>query len=122
MLSVMRLDTDESGCSHAVETMCGTGGLLQVLHTVPAEQLSDAWMASLLPLIEEEGLRAFPLYVPLLSGETLRGCTAEQLTTWLGPADTYMRESPTDKGLFILTKRSLEHELAQAGIYFRQTP
>jgi hypothetical protein len=47
MLSVMRLDAEESGCIHAVETMCGTGGLLQVLHSVPARQLLDAWMEAL---------------------------------------------------------------------------
>jgi hypothetical protein len=116
MLSVMRLDAEESGCIHAVETMCGTGGLLQVLHSVPARQLLDAWMEALLPPIEEEGLRAFPVYVPLLSGEMLRGCTAEQLATWLGPSDAYLRESPQDMGLILLARRPLERELELAGI------
>ena len=72
-------------------------------------------MKVLLPPIEEEGLKAFPLYVPLLTAASL-SASAEQLDTWLGAVDVYLRESPQDKGLLIVSRQPLEKKLLAAGI------
>jgi hypothetical protein len=115
MLSVVRLDTDEAGAGHAAATMAGTGGLLQAIHRDPIDQLVSAWKQVLLPPIQEDGLRAFPLYVPLLTAESVTH-SAEMLNTWLGSVDIYLRESPQDKGLLVVSREALEHKLVEAGI------
>jgi hypothetical protein len=69
----------------------------------------------LLPSIQEDGLRAFPLYVPLLTAASLTH-SPEQLNTWLGPVDVYLRESPQDKGLLVLSRAPLHQKLVDAGI------
>lgn len=114
--NVMHLEADEAGCAHAVESMCGTGGLLQVLHAGSAIDLLEQWKSVLLPNIEEDALRAFPFYVPLLTSAALGNANAEQLSSWFGAAEVYIRESPADKGLLVLARRPITALLRGAGI------
>jgi len=52
---------------------------------------------------------------PLLTAASLAG-TTQQLDMWLGSVNVYLRESPQDKGLLILSRQPLEKKLLAAGI------
>ncbi len=113
--NVMHLEGDERAMQHAVQTMAGTGALLQVVHPVPVETMLEEWKAALLPPIQEEALRAFPLYVPLLSAAALRNVDQATLSVWLGHAHAYLRESTEDRGLLVIARRPLDTPLAGTG-------
>ncbi len=121
MHSVAALATDEAGARHAIDVMSGTAGLIQVLHSVAASQLGSAWYNTFQPTIQEEGLAAYPLYVPLFSVASLTGQRPETLDTWMGPAEIYLRESAADKGVFILSRFSIDEALQQAGFRLAQS-
>ncbi|NYF78653.1 hypothetical protein [Granulicella arctica] len=108
MHSVMHLDTDNAGTKSACEVMTGTAGLIQVLHTCNAAQLLQGWFDVFQPTIQEEGLAAYPLYLPLISGTCIANCTSENLDRWMADAQIYIRESAEDKGILILSRFNLE--------------
>jgi hypothetical protein len=114
--NVCHLEGEERARVHAAQTMCGTGGLVQVMHRVAIDQVLQAWSHNALLRIEEEALRAFPIYLPLLSGRALQKVSEEEMTAWLGPVDAYLRESMEDRGLLIVARQAPEIFLRDTGI------
>jgi hypothetical protein len=119
MHSIMLLDSDDAGTKHACETMLGTGGLIQVLHTVSSEHLREAWYSVFQPTIEEEWLAAYPVYAPLLGAASLTDRSPDDLNRWMADAKIYLRESVEDNGLFVLSRYPLDSAWIAAGF---QTP
>ncbi len=113
--TVAYLDTDEAGATHACDVMSGTGGLVQVLHTSLNDDLIAAWNKTFLPEIEEEGLAAYPIYVPLLSTASLIHGETGALDRWMGRADVYMRESASDKAILLVSRFALDAHLRASG-------
>jgi hypothetical protein len=115
MHSAIHLDTEEPGLLHACQTMTGTAGLIQVLHQAPVSQVITSWYNTFQPTIQEEGLAAYPLYLPILSATSLTGQKFEVLDEWMGKADIYIRESMEDKGILLLSRKSLDEALEKTG-------
>jgi hypothetical protein len=105
---VEHLNTDEDGATHAVSLMTGTGGLIQTLHRKTADAVCKSWFDTIQPMIQEEGLAAYPLYIPLLTSKDITDLAAEMLDLWMGEVDVYIRESYEDNGILILSRFSLE--------------
>lgn len=115
MHSVTHLDTDEKSSDLAREVMTGSGGLIQVLHANTSAQLVSTWYNIFQPTIQEEGLAAYPLYVPLIGTATIANHPAEDLARWMADACVYVRESTEDKGVFLLSRFPLAMALERAG-------
>lgn len=115
MHNVMHLDTGETNLQHACDCMTGTGGLVQVLRNGKRPALRAAWYETLQPTIQEPGLAASPLYVPLLGVASLASASTD-LDRWMGPADIYLRESDEDQGIFILSRYEFISALKSSGI------
>ena len=113
--TVAQLDTDEAGAAHACEIMSGTGGLIQILHTCSTADLIEAWNHTFVPGIEEEGLAAYPIYVPLLTTASLTNTETGTLDCWMGRADVYVRESASDKALLLVSRFALDAHLRACG-------
>lgn len=104
--TVLHLDTDVNGGDLAIQVMAGSGGLLLTFHLEHGNTVRDCWYRTFQPLIEEEGLAAYPLYVPLLSANSLNS-DGQSLDLWMGRVDIYVRESVEDGGILILSRRSI---------------
>ncbi len=80
----------------------------------------DAWLAktkaALLPKLSEETFRAQAYFVPLLDRDSLAAASPGDLEIWLGGATAYVRESPSDQGLLIVTAKPLEQALEPLGL------
>lgn len=105
--TVVHLETDEAGAELACQSMTGRGSLIQALHSVPAATLLSDWHKVLQPTVEEEGLAAYPLYVPLLGLASVRSQRG-RLEAWMGHADVYLRESAEDSAVVIVSRVPLE--------------
>jgi hypothetical protein len=115
MHMVAHLDTDGKSSDLACEVMTGSGGLIQVLHTSEPGQLVRTWYNIFQPTIQEAGLAAYPLYIPLIGTTTIANRPAQDLARWMADACLYVRESIEDKGVFLLSRFPLEMALGRAG-------
>jgi len=116
MRSVMLLNADEKNAMQACEAMTGTGGLIQVVHRCTTQHLQQAWYDVLQPSIREEGLAAFPIYMPLfaLSSFTERALPLMELC--MRDVDLYVRESVADSGILLLSRQEISPLLEEAGL------
>ncbi len=113
---VFRVSAGPEARDSARREMTGRGVGLEVF----LNEDVDAWLAktraTLLPAITEATFRAQPYFVPLLDSESLAEAQPGQLEAWLGGATAYVRESPSDQGLLILSTRPLEQVLQPLGL------
>lgn len=112
--TVLHLDTDMNGEDLAIQLMGGSGGLLLTFHSELGNMVRDCWYRTFQPLIEEDGLAAYPLYVPLLTKSSIN-TDGQALDTWMGKVDIYVRESVEDGGVFILSRRALDDSIRACG-------
>jgi len=87
----------------ALNAMFGTGVGLEMLVRQGDQELIQRTTQLLLPGIEEPSFRAFEFYVPLLEGKSLEDVDEAVLDDWLCGAQVYIRESPEDSGVLIVS-------------------
>ena len=115
MYRVYRLTTGPKANRQAFEVLSGTGMVMVVLHSDSTDQLLARYKDTFLPGIKQENLRILPFYVPLLDLKSLHNRQPEELRRWLGGARFYLRESPLDNAIVVLTEADLGALLPQAG-------
>jgi hypothetical protein len=115
MYTLFRVTTGAIACQDAMATMAGTGTGIQIVSQVETEKLLNNMKELFLDFIKERIFRIFPWYVPLLRMKSLE----EPLTAITEQALTgitlYIRESPEDGGVLILSREPLEEVLLQIG-------
>ena len=102
--TVVLIGGEETGKADAVARMAGTGGLVQVGSSKDSPSLLAEWKQTLLAFIEDEGFRAYPIYIPLFHAGSFT-VTADKLWKELaGSCNVYLRESFEDKALLVMTR------------------
>ncbi len=99
----------------AFDRLMGTGMVVSLVPAVPVPNLLDYYKGLLLPGIQEPSLRVFPFYAPLLDAKSVKGRTAAELSKWLGQVRMYLRESPQDEALLVVSDLPVEPLLSAAG-------
>jgi len=112
MYNLYRISTGDTARRQARGLMAGRGLVLQVMGPGSPEQFFDKGREVLLPPIQEPTFRSFPYYVPLLERKTAGQAGLEQ---WLCGAVVYLRESPEDDGVVIVSRRPLAGVLEKIG-------
>jgi hypothetical protein len=114
MHKVFRLTTLE-GRTQAPDIMLGRGTVMELLMNGGAGRLLSASRELLLPPIQEPLLRGFPFHVPLLDGDSVKGSKDGQLRRWLCSVSVYIRESPEDQGILLISDRPMAPVLSAIG-------
>lgn len=115
MYRVFRITAGPAAGADALATMAGTGLTMALVHSVPVEALLKQYKDTFLPRLTEPTFRIFPFYVPLLDLKSIRDRKAQELTGWLGSARLYLRESPQDSGLLVVTTLEMQPLISAAG-------
>ena len=115
MYRVLRIAGDAAVAADVFNRMTGSGMAMGIVHGNSVDSLMKQYKDRYLPGITELTLRLFPFYVPLLDVKSVRDRRAAELTDWLRGARLYMRESPEDKGILVITDMHIEPILAKAG-------
>jgi len=115
MYQVTRLTAGPKANSQSFELLSGTGLVMVLIHADPIDQLLARYKGVFLPNIKQPNLRIMPFYVPLLDFKSIRDRRPEDLRQWLGGAKFYLRESPADNALLLLSDADLGALFAQAG-------
>ncbi len=103
MYRVFRLGGDAASSAQAVELLAGSGMVMVIAHTATAEVILKQYKDTYLPGITQPNLRMFPFYVPLLDVKSVKDRKAQELQKWLGGARFYLRESPQDNGILVIS-------------------
>ena len=112
---VLRVTAGPKANSQAFSLVLGTGMIVSVLHGDSSDDLLARYKQTYLPTIKEESLRILPFYAPLLDLKSLHTSRGDDLSKWLGGARLYLRESPGDSAILIVTNIDLADLLGRAG-------
>jgi len=115
MYRVYRLKSGPKAGAEAFQVLSGSGMVMAVAHAGSSDDLLRQYKETYLPGIKEPNLRIFPFYVPLLDSSSLHNRKAEELSRWLGGAHLYLRESPSDKAILVVTDADVGPLMTQAG-------
>lgn len=113
--TLFRVTTGAEACMDAMTTMAGTGTGIQIVSQMEAEKLLRNWKDIFLGFIKERIFRIFPWYVPLFRLKSLDEPMTELTGQALAGITLYIRESPEDNGLLIISREPLEEVLVHAG-------
>lgn len=101
---VLRVTTSLEAREQARNAMLGMGTILQLVTLSENGDFLSAARALLKPSIKDPSYTSFPFYVPLLEAKSVLHAQASQLDAWLCGANAYIRESPEDSGILIVSK------------------
>ena len=105
---LLRLAGKSSARVEAAARMTGFGTMVEMFGHDSYEKIAERGRKLYLPGIMERRFQRETFYLPLLDRETLRTArTPAQLATWLCGVDIYVRESPEDGGLLIVSRKPL---------------
>lgn len=104
MHKVAGLGADSDMLHTAWTTMFGLGSSILTLGTGGAKRMLAETRQALKAPITDEGFQDFPFYFPLLGKKALSKATVEELDSWLGSTQLYLRESEEDKAILLLTR------------------
>ncbi len=122
LYQVFRLAALPDARAGARDVMLGIGATIQILLPGPPAEFFQRTKALLLPPIQEEALRSYPFYVPLLDRKSVDGSDPQRLDEWMCGARIYIRESVEDKAILIVSKQPLTPLLEQLGGRFQRDP
>lgn len=106
---LLRLKAEQAELAEAVEEFRGLGVLLQSFSLKAPEALDGDLNNRYLPEITDPGFRRADFVFPLLDCRILASArSAEQINQWLCGIDLYIRESPEDKGILLLSRIPLD--------------
>jgi len=117
MYQVIRVKGGPKANSEALDLLLGSGMVEVLIHSGSAEELLAHYKDVFLPNIKQPNLRIMPFYVPLLDVKSLDKRRPEELRSWLGSAHLYVRESPEDDSILIVTDADLESLLRAGGAH-----
>ncbi|WP_158942849.1 hypothetical protein [Granulicella sp. S190] len=100
---------------NAMTTMLGTGSGLQILSRLDGTKLLNALKDEHLELIEDPLYRIFPWYVPLLDKAALDEPLIPRTIEVTRRITLYIRESPEDGGVLIISSEPLTGLVEQFG-------
>jgi hypothetical protein len=113
--SLFRVTADANAKLDAMATMTGTGCGLQLISRVESTVLIHDLKVLFLGYIQDRVFRIFPWYVPLIES----GALAEPMEPFTASAlrgiSLYIRESPEDGGILIVSAQPLAEIIAQLG-------
>jgi len=112
---VDRLAAGPQANQAALQVMLGSGMVMTIGHAGSTDDLLKHYRDVYLPGIKEPSLRIFPFYVPLLDLNSLHNRKAEELERWLGGTLLYLRESPSDRAVLMISPTDLSTLLTRAG-------
>ena len=115
MHTLFRVTTGTDACLDSMATMAGTGTGVQILSQIDAERLLYDLKDIFLNFIKERLFRVFPWYVPLLTMQSLEEPIATLTEQAFTHITLYIRESPEDGGILILSREHLEEALLRIG-------
>src|SRR5579872_4095090 len=115
MYRVYRLGGGVKANAQALDLLLGSGMVMTVVHSGTIDKLLSYYKDTFLPTIKQENLRILPFYVPLLDTKSLHTSHDGDLSKWLGPGHLYLRESPGDNAILIVTDSDLNALLERAG-------
>jgi hypothetical protein len=115
MHTLFRVTTGVPACMDSMTTMAGTGTGIQVVSQMGAERLLNNWKDLFLDFIQERIYRIFPWYIPLLRLQSVEEPIADLSSQALASTLLYIRESPEDGGLLILSREPLEELFLRMG-------
>lgn len=110
-----RITTGTSACLDAMEIMAGTGTGIQIVSGIDTEKLLRNLRDLFLDFIKERIFRMFPWYVPLLTVKSLEDPITQLTEQAVTNISLYIRESPEDGGILILSHEGLEEVFLQMG-------
>lgn len=113
--SLFRVTTGADACLDAMTTMAGTGTGIQIVSLIETEKLLRNWKELFLDFIKERIFRIFPWYIPLLRMKSVEEPIAPLTRQALANVVLYIRESPEDSGLLILSRDPLEEAFLRMG-------
>ncbi|MGA7318410.1 MAG: hypothetical protein WBX22_31095 [Silvibacterium sp.] len=115
MYTLFRVTTGANACLGAMATMTGTGTGIQIVSQIETEKLLNNLKELFLDFIKERIFRIFPWYVPLLRMKSLEEPITALTEQALTGITLYIRESPEDGGILILSREPLEEILLHMG-------
>jgi hypothetical protein len=115
MDTLFRVSAGASACLDAMEVMTGTGTGIQIVSRINTEKLLHSLKDLFLDFIKERIFRIFPWYVPLLTMKSLQDPITELTEKAVANISLYIRESPEDGGILILSHERLEEVFLQIG-------
>ncbi|MGD0578551.1 MAG: hypothetical protein ABSC08_06450, partial [Bryobacteraceae bacterium] len=115
MYQVSRITAGPKVSSQALSLLLGTGMTIAVLHCGSTDELLSGYKDTYLPTITQPNLRILPFYVPLLDLKSLQHSHPDDLPKWLGKARLYLRESPLDNAVLVVTDADLIQLIERAG-------
>ena len=113
--TVVRIGGEPKVMRSAWVTMFGLGSAVLTLTHGGAQVFLDATRAVLTSRITDESFQSFPFYFPLISAKLLRDGTSEELASWLGGVEIYLRESEEDHAILLLSRMPQRDALRRAG-------
>ena len=115
MYRVLQLNGGPRSGADAWDALLGSGMVMRLVHSGAIGSLLQAYKEIYLPRIKTPNLRIFPFYVPLMDVNSVRDRDGEELHRWLAGIRMYIRESPEDKSILLLSDLGLAPLLAEAG-------
>jgi hypothetical protein len=116
MYRVFRITTDKRAVTNAIDLMTGSGMVMILVHDGAPDAMFKKYRDTFLPGITQPNLRTFPFYVPLLDVKSVQSGNKSTLSQWLGTCKLYIRESPGDKGIVLVSDLDLNSILTRAGV------
>jgi hypothetical protein len=113
--SVFRVTADANTRLGAMTTMAGTGSGLQIISHVESTKLLRDMKEVFLSFIQDRVFRIFPWYVPLIGKVVMAEPTEPLAADAMRGITLYIRESPEDGGVLILSIEALEDIFALLG-------
>jgi hypothetical protein len=113
--SVFRVTAPANARLDAMTTMLGTGCGLQLVSHVESTVLLRGLKELFLGFIQDRVFRIFPWYVPLIEQAALGESMEPFTTSLLSGISLYIRESPEDGGILIVSAQPLAEIFAQFG-------
>lgn len=113
--TLFRVTTGANACLDAMTTMAGTGTGIQIVSQIESDKLLRNLKDLFLSFIKERIFRIFPWYLPLLRMKSLEEPIADLTVQALSGITLYIRESPEDGGIFLLSREPLEEVLLRIG-------
>jgi hypothetical protein len=113
--SVFRVTADANARLDAMTTMAGTGCGLQLVSHVDSLVLLQDLKELFLSFIQDRVFRIFPWYVPLIEKAALIESMEPLASSTLRGISLYIRESPEDGGILIVSAQPLAEIFAQLG-------
>lgn len=105
---LMSLGIGGAEAAQAAQQMRGFGTLIQVLSPASLAAMQTSCREVFLPRIQAPRFRMARFFLPVLDSASIAAArSAAELAEWLGGAELYVRESPEDQGVLVLSQYPL---------------